>query len=106
MIYSGSEFRAGADHNEEVSILFASTLLTTAANNSNLSVTAATFANKNMNTNINTLIQVRSKALRYVTLDKHTSSVTFNNDTAKHQHQRPTINNSYNYGYDYSYSYI
>lgn len=53
---------------EEVSILLGSTLLTRAANNSDLSATAATIANTNMNTNTNTLIQVRSKPLRYVTL--------------------------------------
>lgn len=53
---------------EEVSILLGSTLLTSAANNSDLSATAATIANTNMNTNTNTLIQVRSKPLRCVTL--------------------------------------
>lgn len=53
---------------EEVSILLGSTLLTSAANNSDLSATAATIAITNMNTNTNTLIQVRSKPLRCVTL--------------------------------------
>lgn len=61
------EWRSSVEE-EEVSILLGSTLLTTAANNSDLSATAATIANTNMNTNTNTLIQVRSKPLRYAAL--------------------------------------